>query len=60
MLYIIQRTDVSIFDLAKKIDPEYANTLHKAVNAGVEVIALKATVTPQYIHLINEIPVEIY
>ena len=59
MLYIIQRTDVEIFAPAKTIDPDYARTLKLAVEAGVEVFAVVAKVTPEQIELTVKLPVEI-
>jgi len=56
MLYIIQRSDVKIFAPAIEIDPEYAKILKLAVNAGVEVIAMQAKVTPEKIELVRRIP----
>lgn len=60
MLYIVQRSDVSIFGPAAKIDPEYAKLLNKAVNNGVEVIVIQAEVTPESIILKKELPVELF
>ncbi len=59
MLYIIQRTDVSIFAPANEIDPEYAKTLKKAYNNGIEIIPMQAKVTPEKIDLVKELPFEI-
>ena len=59
MLYIIQRTDVEIFAPAKTIDPDYARTLKLAVEAGVDVFAVVAKVTPEQIDLTVKLPVEI-
>jgi sugar fermentation stimulation protein A len=59
MLYIVQRSDVEIFAPAEEIDPNYASTLRKAVAAGVEVIAMQATVTPDKIELSKKLPVEL-
>lgn len=59
MLYIIQRSDVEVFGPATKIDPDYAKALKMAVNAGVEVIAMQAKVTPEKIELVRKIPIEI-
>jgi sugar fermentation stimulation protein A len=59
MLYIIQRSDVEIFAPATEIDPEYAQTLEIAVNAGVEVIAMQAKVSPNKIELVKRLPFEI-
>jgi len=59
MLYIIQRMDVKIFAPAKDIDPEYAKTLIKAYQKGVEIIPIQAKVTPEGIELIKELPFEL-
>ncbi len=59
MLYIVQRMDVEIFAPAKEIDPEYAEALKQAIEAGVEIIVMQAKVTPQNIRLIKRLPVEI-
>lgn len=59
MLYIVQRMDVKTFAPAKDIDPEYANTLIKAFNKGVEIIPMQAKVTPQKIELIKELPFQL-
>ena len=59
MLYIIQRSDVEIFAPATEIDPVYAQALKIAINAGVEVIAMQAKVTPDKITLVKRIPVEL-
>lgn len=58
MLYIIQRSDVDIFAPATDIDPDYAAALKNAVNAGVEVIAMQARVTPEKIELVKKLPFE--
>ncbi len=59
MLYVIQRMDVDIFGPAKDIDPEYAKSLKKAIDNGVEVIAVQAMVSPDDIKIIRELLVEI-
>ncbi len=59
MLYVIQRMDVEVFGPAKEIDPEYARSLKKAIDNGVEVIAVQAKVSPEGIELVGEMPVEI-
>lgn len=59
MLYVIQRMDVEIFGVAKEIDPEYAKSLIKAVDNGVEVIAVQAKVCPEGVGIVGEIAVEI-
>lgn len=59
MLYIIQRSDVEIFAPAIEIDPQYSRILKEAVEAGVEVIAMQAKVTPENIELVKKLPIEI-
>lgn len=59
MLYVVQRTDVEIFAPATGIDPDYAEALKRAVDAGVEVIAMQAKVTPTQITFVKKLPVEI-
>ena len=59
MLYVIQRTDVEIFAPAWNIDPEYAKTLAKAYDKGVEIIPVQAKVTPEEIYISAELPFEL-
>lgn len=59
MLYIIQRMDVSIFGTADDIDPDYANTLKKAFNLGVEIIPVQVKVTPESIDIFKILPFEL-
>jgi len=56
MVYVIQRMDVNSFGPARHIDPNYADALEKARNAGVEVIALQAKVSPEEIQIVGELP----
>ena len=60
MLYIIQRTAVDTFGIAKSIDPKYNSGLLRAISEGVEVIAMQAKVSPQEIILQKELPINIY
>ncbi len=55
MVYVIQRMDVRYFAPARHIDPAYAESLEKAMAAGVEVIALQAEVQPKGIELVGEL-----
>lgn len=59
MVYVIQRMDIEVFGPAKDVDPKYAETLNRAINAGVEVIAIQAIVSPIGIQLGPQIPFEI-
>lgn len=51
MLYVIQRMDVNKFDVAREIDPQYAETLTQAIEKGVEVIPLQVKVNPSGVSL---------
>ena len=55
MVYVIQRTDIDTFGPAWDIDPEYAETLVRAYNNGVEIIPLIAKVSPTQIEIEKEI-----
>lgn len=59
MLYVVQRMDVEVFGPAEEIDPDYAKSLRKAIKHGVEVIAVRAKVSPDGIGLVGELAVEI-
>jgi len=56
-LYCVQRGDVGEVRPADAIDPEYGRTLREAIDAGVEVLAYRASVTPDEIRLDRRIPV---
>ncbi len=56
MLYIIQRTDVSIFAPAKDIDTNYAESLKKAFEKGVEIIPIQVKVSPKKLRFLKNFP----
>ena len=56
MFYVVQRMDVAKAGPAVDIDPVYADVLKKAIDSGVEVIAMQAEVTPDGIDLVKEVP----
>lgn len=56
MLYIIQRTDVSIFGPAWDIDPQYSIVLQKAYEKGVEIIPFQVKVSPTCFEPIGLLP----
>jgi len=56
MLYVVQRTDVSLFAPARAIDPEYAAALDEAVRRGVEVFVAQAEVSPEEITFRRMLP----
>ncbi|WP_430815255.1 DNA/RNA nuclease SfsA [Carboxylicivirga sp. RSCT41] len=59
MLYVIQRSDVSVFAPAGDIDPDYANTLREAWKEGVEIIPVRVKVTPNDIVIDKELPFDL-
>lgn len=46
MFYLVQRTDCDRFDLARDIDPAYADAYARARAAGVEVICYDTRISP--------------
>jgi sugar fermentation stimulation protein A len=56
MVYVVQRSDVTSFGAAEHIDPNYASGLVKATEAGVEVFAVQANVSPKGIVIANRLP----
>jgi sugar fermentation stimulation protein A len=59
MLYVVQRRDVSLFSPAREIDPEYGKALDKAVRNGVEIMAVRASVSPGQIGFDKMLPIEL-
>jgi len=59
MLYIVQRCDVDTFSTAKEIDPEYAKTLKKAFDSGIEIFVFQAKVTATSIIITKRIPIKL-
>lgn len=57
LCYCVQRSDVNEVRPADDIDPDYGRTLREALAAGVEVIAYRATLTPEAVALVEPIPV---
>ncbi|WP_421919247.1 DNA/RNA nuclease SfsA [Marinifilum sp.] len=56
MVYVIQRSDLEVFTPAFDIDPDYAATLKKACESGVEVYPYRAVVGPERIELAEILP----
>ncbi|WP_127143227.1 DNA/RNA nuclease SfsA [Pelagibacterium montanilacus] len=56
MLYLVQRTDCTHFDLAADIDPAYAGAFEAARTAGVEAICHGTTITREAITLAAPLP----
>ncbi len=57
MFFCVQRNDAVAMRPADEIDPVYGQAMRKAADAGVEMIAYKAKVTPTEIILQTQIPV---
>ena len=55
MLYVIQRSDGTIFKPANHIDPEYARVLKTVYKDGVEILPYLADVNPEGIRIIKKV-----
>ena len=51
VFFVVQREDCGTFRSADEIDPEYGRWLRRAIEAGVEALPYRATVTPREIIL---------
>ncbi len=51
MVFLIQRSDAKLFDVAGDIDPAYASAFTKAAAAGVEMLAYRCKLTEHEIKL---------
>lgn len=58
LFFCIQRTDAQQMRPADEIDPAYGNLLRTAMSKGVEILAYKATVSPQEISLTTPVRLE--
>lgn len=56
-IYVATRQDVATFSPAAHIDAVYAETFHKAVKAGVTMVALGCRVTPDEIIIDRRLPI---
>lgn len=56
-VFVVQRGDCKTFGLAEDIDPTYAAALRSAMAAGVKVVALGCTLTPEGIEVDRRLPV---
>jgi len=57
LLFCVQRSDAVAVRPADEIDPRYGATLRAAAAAGVELLAYRATVTPETVRLTTSLPV---
>ena len=59
MVYVVQRTDVSVFGPAVNIDPQYAAVLAKAFEKGVEIIPLQTEASPVGYKITGKLPFDL-
>lgn len=57
LLYVVQRTDCTLFRLAADLDPAYARAAATARAAGVEMVAHATTIDPEGVRLLGPIPI---
>ena len=57
MLYLVQCTDCTHFDVAQDIDTDYAAAYQKACDKGVEVCCFAAQISPEHIDLGAELAI---
>ncbi|MFK0569509.1 DNA/RNA nuclease SfsA [Endozoicomonas sp.] len=57
LFFCVQHTGIDQVSVAKEIDPVYAEELQKALEAGVEVMAWGAEMSPETIKLVKPLPV---
>lgn len=57
LVFCVQREDVTEVRPADAIDPEYGRELRQALEAGVEAVAYRASVSPLEIRLDRSVPV---
>lgn len=57
LVFCVQREDVTEVRPADAIDPDYGRELRRALDAGVEAVAYRATVSPVEIRLAQWLPV---
>ena len=56
-VFFIQRADCDLFSPADDIDPAYGDELRKASKAGVEIAAIKASISRRGVAVADELPV---
>jgi sugar fermentation stimulation protein A len=58
-LYCVNLTEIDAVRPAEEIDPAYAAALRDAVEAGVEVLAYGAEISPQGVQLVRRLEVRL-
>jgi sugar fermentation stimulation protein A len=56
LLFVVQHTGIETVSPARHIDADYADLLHRAMDAGVEVMAYRAKLSPRGAILYESIP----
>ncbi|RMH69180.1 MAG: DNA/RNA nuclease SfsA [Gemmatimonadetes bacterium] len=59
MVYLIQRSDGTLFTPADAIDPEYGKLLREVHQKGVEILPYRAEVTPECIQVVEKIALKL-
>jgi len=59
IFFCIQRDDTERFRAAHEIDPTYAKTLARAVEAGVEALAYQVSISPNEVELIRPVLIDV-
>lgn len=57
IFFLVNRPDVSSFDVAREIDPVYGETFDKVIKNGVEVIVYQTNITTSEISLAGPLPI---
>lgn len=57
MVFLVQRTDCDAMGPADSVDPDYGRKLRESAAYGVEVLAYRATVTPESINIDHKLPI---
>ena len=57
--FCVGREDIRRMAPAESIDPAYAKALREAADAGVEVLAYRARITPLEVELVERVPVDL-
>lgn len=59
MLYVIQRSDIAPFRLAKEIDKKYFETFKQVTNLGVEVLVYQSDINHKEINIKTKVKMEL-
>jgi len=56
LFFMVQHTAIDVVEVAKNIDPDYANLVEQAIDKGVKVLVYKAKITMSNIVLDQSLP----